>query len=129
MLFGGAAEDWKAVEIAAVLARSCRLSLRLLGVEDASTLLARAALVVQRFVGVATEPALFDPRDAQSPAVAAAGGTMVAGIAGWSDHGLSPARLRLLEAGVPLLLVRGGPRPSILAPARSLTLFSWSLHG
>jgi DNA-binding SARP family transcriptional activator len=129
VLFGGAAEDWKAVEIAAVLARSCGLSLRLLGVEDASTLLARAALVVQRFVGVATQPALFDPRDPQSPAVAATGGTMVAGISGWSDRGLSPARLRLLEAGVPLLLVRGGPRPSLLAPARSLTLFSWSLLG
>jgi len=129
VLFGGAAEDWKAVELAAALARSCGLPLRLLGVEEASTLLARAALVVQRFVGVATEPALFDPADAQSPALAAAGGTMVAGISAWGDRGLSPARLRLLEAGVPLLLVRGGPRPSLLAPARSLTLFSWSLLG
>jgi DNA-binding SARP family transcriptional activator len=129
VLFGGAAEDWKAVELAAVLARSCSLPLRLLGLEEASTLLARAALVVQRFVGVATEPALFDPADAQSPALAAAGGTMVAGISAWGDGGLSPARLQLLEAGVPLLFVRGGPRPSLLAPTRSLTLFSWSLLG
>jgi hypothetical protein len=133
VLFGGAPEDWKAVEVASVLAQACGLPLRLLGADltgrDASTALARAALVVQRFVGVPTEPALFDPGDSRSLAAVASGGTLVAGISSWGEAGLSATRLRLLEAGVPMLLVRGGPRPSLLAPARSLTLFSWSLLG
>jgi hypothetical protein len=129
VLFGGAAEDWKAIEVAAVLARACGVPLRLAGVHsdggDASTLLARAALVVQRFAGIATEPALFDPELPASLTEIAAGGTLIAGVA----SGLPTSRLRLAEVGVPLLLIVPGPRPGLLAPAHTLTRFSWSLLG
>ena len=133
VLFGGAPEDWKAIEVAAVLARACGVPLRLAGVHsgggDASTLLARAALVVQRFAGIATEPVLFDPEFPASLTEIALGGTLVAGAAGGRPDGLPAGRLRLAGIGVPLLLIVPGPRPGLLAPAHTLTRFSWSLLG
>jgi DNA-binding SARP family transcriptional activator len=133
VLFGGAPEDWKAIEVAAVFSRACGVPLRLAGVHsgggDASTLLARAALVVQRFAGIATEPALFDPELPGSLAEIAAGGTLVAGVAGGRGGPLPASRVRLADLGVPLLLIVPGPRPGLLAPAHTLTRFSWSLLG
>jgi DNA-binding SARP family transcriptional activator len=116
VLFDGSDADWRALELAAVLARSLDATLRLVGSEAASALLARAAIVVQRFAGVATVPALFD-RDARSLANAAAGSVLVA-------TGVPAADL-----GVPLLVLRAGVRPGLLAPAETMTHFSWSLLG
>ena len=67
--FGGADHDWAALELAAWLATATKAPLRLLGTagipeagkRDASRLLAGAALVVQRLLGVATEPLLVQP--------------------------------------------------------------------
>ena len=67
--FGGADHDWAALELAAWLATARKAPLRLLGTagvpeagkRDASRLLAGAALVVQRLLGVATEPLLVQP--------------------------------------------------------------------
>ena len=58
--FGGAREEWAALELAAWLARAHALPLRLLGTEaaagrrDASRLLASASLALQRFEGTAS---------------------------------------------------------------------------
>ena len=109
------------------------MPLRLAGAQsgggDASTLLARAALVVQRFAGIATEPALFDPALPGSLGEIVAGGTLIAGVAAGRGGTLPASRLRLAELGVPLLLIVPGPRPGLLAPAHTLTRFSWSLLG
>src|SRR5262249_42010803 len=67
--FGGAEHEWTAVELAAWIAATCEADLLLVGSEgdprtnkrDASRLLASASLVVQRAVGVATEPLLVEP--------------------------------------------------------------------
>ncbi len=123
VLFGGATDDWKGLELATALARAHGAQLRLCGAErgarDASGLLARASLVVQRFAGVAAEPVLFS--DEASLAAAVAGGVLVAAA------GSSASRARLAGLGVPLLLLLPGPRPGLLAPSQALTLFSWSL--
>ena len=67
MPFGGAREEWAALELGAWLARAHGLPLRLLGVEagdgrrDASRMLASASLVLQRFTGTGAETALVPP--------------------------------------------------------------------
>ena len=133
VLFGGSADDWKAVELGAVLARAASVTLRLVGVDlggdDASGLLAQASLVVQRFAGIGTQPVLFRPGETGSLAGAVAGGPLVAGTGGGDDERLPVSRMRLGELGVPLLLLTPGPRPGLLAPAQALTRFSWSLVG
>jgi DNA-binding SARP family transcriptional activator len=133
VLFGGSPEDWKAVELAAALARAGSVPLRLVGVDlggsNASSLLAHASLVVQRFAGIGTRPVLFTPGDAGSLAGAVAGGPLVAGAGEHADDRLSVSRVRLGEIGVPLLLLAPGPRPGVLAPPQTLTRFSWSLVG
>lgn len=116
VLFGGSNDDWRALELAAALARAHAVSLRLVGSEEASTLLARAALVVQRFAGIATLPTLFD-RGAESLARAVAGTVLVASG--------TPAA----DPGVPMLLLVPGVRPGLLAPSETMTRFSWSLLG
>ena len=126
-LFGGADDDWRALELGAMLARAWDVPLRLAGTESASALLARAALVVQRFAAVATAPALFAPDDPSSLASAAAGSLLLAGV-GSTPTGTMPAsRSRLGELGVPVLVLRPGLRPGMLAPSHTLTRFSWSL--
>jgi hypothetical protein len=134
--FGGASHDWAAVEIGAWLARALSVPLRLAGAtagdaggRDASRLLASASLAVQRTLGVAAEPLLVAP-DADALLAAAAEASMV--VVGlterWRRQGLGPARTALAtRARVPALLVRGGSRPSGLAPARSETRFTWTL--
>ena len=67
--FGGAEHDWAAIELAAWVASAQNVPLRLLGTDadprtgtrDASRLLARASLVVQRATDVAAEPLLVPP--------------------------------------------------------------------
>ena len=67
--FGGAEHEWAAVEVAAWIARAYGARLKLLGTQadpssgrrDASRLLARAALMIQRVAAVPTEPELVAP--------------------------------------------------------------------
>jgi DNA-binding SARP family transcriptional activator len=116
VLFGGSDEDWRALELGAALARAHGVTLRLVGSEEASALLARAALVVQRFAGIATVPTLFD-RGADSLARAVAGAVLVA------------SRRPAAAPGVPMLVLPDAVRPGLLAPAETMTQFSWSLLG
>ena len=128
--FGGARDEWPALELGAWLARAHERPLRLLGVaasgdrRDASRVLAAASLALQRFAGVAAETALV--------AVGAGGilGECGAAVVASLPHGaLDETRRALLAAPVPVLLVHGGLRPGGLAPDRTLTRFSWSLAG
>jgi DNA-binding SARP family transcriptional activator len=135
--FGGADHDWAAVEIAAWIAGATSAALRLVGAEgdpsrekrDASRLLASASLLVQRAVGVATEPVLV-PRGAEGILSAAEqGGLIVSGLSErWRQEGLGETRVALAsQAGPPTLFVRRGVRPGGIAPQQSLTRFTWSL--
>ena len=109
--FGGAEHDWSAIEIAAWISRSLDTSLRLLGTtgdpaagrRDASRLLARASLMVQQVVGVATDPLLRAARGcsrhrsfgegvlARSRSVGALAAGGVGGGEARSRAGLAPA--------------------------------------
>jgi hypothetical protein len=127
--FGGGREEWAALELAAWVARAHELPLRLLGTEagpgrrDASRTLAAASLALQRFGAPAAEPVMVSA--GAEGILAQAGSVIVAAIPAGR---LDPTRNALLEqARVPVLLVRGGPRPSGLAPDQTLTRFSWSL--
>jgi DNA-binding SARP family transcriptional activator len=135
--FGGIEHDWSAIEIAAWLAGALGTTLRLVGTEaddargrrDASRLLARASLLVQQVVGIATEPALV-PAGAEGVLGAAAGGRLlVVGLSDrWRAEGIGASRVALAAAAdVPTLFVRRGPRPGGLAPSETLTRFTWTL--
>jgi len=127
--FGGAREEWAALELAAWIARAHGLRLTLLGTEaiegrrDASRLLASASLALQRFAGTSAEPVLVAPGAAgilEQPA------SLV--VASLPTLELDRTRAELAaRTTVPLLLVRGGLRPSGLAPEQTMTRFSWSL--
>jgi DNA-binding SARP family transcriptional activator len=134
VLFGGGDHDWAAVEVAAWIARSREVTLRLAGPaegreRDASRTLASASLAVQRALGVAAEPLLVPPREADVLAAVQAAGLVVLGLpARWSRDGLGHIRAAVAEnAEPPVLLVRQGLRPSGLAPRESLTRFTWTL--
>jgi DNA-binding SARP family transcriptional activator len=128
--FGGAREEWPALELGAWLARANELPLRLLGVEasgerrDASRALAGASLALQRFAGITAETALVRPGPAG--VLGEDGGAIVASL---PRGKLDATRRALLAAAVPVLLVHGGLRPGGLAPDRTMTRFSWSLSG
>jgi DNA-binding SARP family transcriptional activator len=135
--FGGAEHDWAAVEVAAWIARACGASLRLAGVEgdpglgkrDASRLLASASLLVQRAVGVVTEPLLVE-RGAKGIIDAAdEAGLVVGGVSAlWRREGLGETRLAIARRRHgSTLFVRRGLRPGGLAPEKSITRFTWSL--
>ena len=127
--FGGGREEWAALELAAWIARTHGLALTLVGTEamegrrDASRLLAGASLALQRFTGTKAEPVLVAPGAAgilEQP-----GSLLVASL---PELPIDRTRGELAErTTVPLLLVRGGLRPSGLAPEQTLTRFSWSL--
>jgi DNA-binding SARP family transcriptional activator len=135
--FGGAEHDWAAVEMAAWIARASGASLRLAGVEgdpglgkrDASRLLASASLLVQRAVGVTTEPLLVPRGAAGIIGASAEAGLIVASLSGkWQEEGLGETRLVIAEqVACTSLFVRRGLRPGGLAPRESLTRFTWSL--
>jgi DNA-binding SARP family transcriptional activator len=127
--FGGGREEWAALELAAWLARAHALRLRLLGTalaeecRDASRILAGASLALQRFAGIAAEPAIV-ARGAEG-ILAEPGSLLVASL---PSAELDGTRRALVEGTtVPILLVHAGLRPSGLAPDRTLTRFSWSL--
>jgi DNA-binding SARP family transcriptional activator len=128
--FGGGRDEWAALELGAWLARAYGLPLRLLGTEaredrrDASRMLAAASLALQRFAGVAADPVLVEP--GPEGVLGRPGAAIVASLPG---DGLDQTRAEIVDrAEVPVFLVRSGLRPGGLAPDRTLTRFSWSLH-
>jgi len=126
--FGGARDEWPALELGAWLARAHGVRLRLLGVEaagaqrDASRALAGASLALQRFAGISADTSLVSPGAAG--VLNEEGAAIVASL---PRGELDATRRALLAAAVPVLLVHGGLRPSGLAPSRTMTRFSWSL--
>jgi len=128
--FGGGREEWAAIELGAWLARAHGVPLRLLGVSredgrrDASRTLASASLALQRFTDTTAEPVLVAP--GPEGILAEHGAAIVASL---PPGDLDPTRRALADrTRVPLLLVRAGLRPGGLAPAHTLTRFSWSLR-
>jgi hypothetical protein len=127
--FGGDREERAALELAAWISRAHGLTLRLLwreareGRRDASRLLANASLALQRFAGTTAEPVLLQPG---VDGILAERGSLL--LASLPAKGLDRTRSELAgRTTLPLLLVRGGLRPSGLAPEQTLTRFSWSL--
>jgi DNA-binding SARP family transcriptional activator len=134
VLFGGAAHDWTAVELAAWIAAAKQTALWLAGPaegrgRDASRAVASASLAVQRVFGIAAEPILLAPEEAPVLAGAAEAAVVVAGLPErWSRDGLGQIRSALAaKARPPVLLVRRGLRPGGLAPRESVTRFTWTL--
>ena len=132
--FGGGSHDWGAVELAALIARGRGDGLRLIGIatddDDASRLVARAALALQHAIGLNAEPALAEPGAASLIAAAAGCGGLVIGLSDrWRAEGLGALRGALAESSGSVLAVRRGVRPGLLAPPSSRTRFSWSIAG
>jgi hypothetical protein len=131
--FTGAEHDWSAVEIAAWIARSLVVPLRLAGPlepdRDASRLLARASLAVQRALGVDVEPLLIEPGTESLVAAADEASLVVVGLTDrWRREGLGATRQALVaRSRPPALLVRRGARPGGLAPPEGQTRFTWSI--
>jgi DNA-binding SARP family transcriptional activator len=139
--FGGAEHEWAAAEVGAWMAAAEGRPLELLGAaadasderRDASRLLASVALLVQQVAAIETTPSLVAP-DSDAVAAAVAGSRVV--ILGlpdeWAGRGLGKTRAELVRRAIPpVLVVRGGLRPGGLAPAETLTRFTWTLthHG
>jgi DNA-binding SARP family transcriptional activator len=132
--FGGGTHDWAATELAALVARGDGGALRLIGVtsadDDASRLVARAALAVQRAVGLDAEPALAEPGVDSLLAAAGGSGGLVIGVSDrWRSEGLGETRRALVAATGSALVVRRGVRPGLLAPPDARTRFGWSAAG
>jgi hypothetical protein len=135
--FGGVEHDWTAIELAAWLAQSLGTTLRLLGTEanpvlgrrDASRLLARASLLVQQVVGIATEPVLIRPGEEGVLEAARDACLLVVGLSDrFKTEGIGQTRLAVaLDIEVPTLFVRRGLRPGGVAPNETLTRFTWTL--
>ena len=135
--FGGAEHEWAAVEVAAWIARAYGARLKLLGTQadpssgrrDASRLLARAALMIQRVAAVPTEPELVAPGTEGVLSAAVGAGLVVVGLSErWREDGLGSTRLAVLrDAPVSTLLVRRGLRPGGIAPRATLTRFTWTV--
>ena len=131
--FTGAEHDWSAIEIAAWIARSVGARLQLAGPiepgRDASRLLARASLAVQRALGVEAEPSLVEPGVEGLLRAADDSALVVVGLPdGWRRAGLGDVRSALVrDAGPPVLVVRRGLRPGGLTPPEGLTRFTWSI--
>jgi DNA-binding SARP family transcriptional activator len=131
--FGGGEHDWAALELAAWLASSSSVALKIVGRKgvprDASRLIADASLAVQRLVDVDTEPLLGEPTEnALVEAVAGASAVVVGMSTRWRHDGIGATRRALLRSGRPLLLVHRGLRPSGLAPSEARTRFTWTLQ-
>jgi len=132
--FGGAEDDWAAVELGAWAAASTDAKLQLVGSEggaatrDASRTLATASLLLQRHLGVSAEPILATPGAEGMLAAVAEADLVVAGIPNnWEEEGIGATRQALVrDAVAAVMLVRRGDRPGGLAPSRAVTRFSWS---
>jgi hypothetical protein len=101
------------------------------GERDASRLLARASLVVQRLTGLAAEPVLVEPtREGVLEAMMGAG-LLVVGLSDrWRSEGVGEFRSAIARrTQSPVLFVRRGFRPGALAPRRDFTRFAWSSAG
>lgn len=136
--FGGAVDDWAALELGAWLASAVGTPLRVIGTRadphrgqrDASRLLANASLAVQRLADVTGEPLLVEASaDALVEAVEAATIVVVGVSPRWQREGIGAVRRALVHDARPaVMLVHGGPRPGGLAPRDARTRFSWSLE-
>jgi DNA-binding SARP family transcriptional activator len=131
--FGGTEHDWAAAEHAALLARAAGSTLRVVGAiaehDDASRLVARVGLAIQRAVGITVEPILADAT-LSGLLTALAGTTAVIGVSErWRSEGLGPFRQQLAAATHGTLIIRRGLRPGLLAPPTSGTRFAWSAAG
>ena len=137
--FGGGEHDWAALELGSWLATSVGAPLRLVGVArpgdrtdgDPGRLLANASVVLQQLTGVVAETRVLDPADGSLLSAADDAALLVVGLsARWRDEGLGAVRTVLArEAPGPVLFVRRGSRPGVLAPPDDLTRFTWSFAG
>ncbi len=137
--FGGADDDWSALELGAWLATGTGALLALCGAtadagidrRDASRLLATASLVVQQLAGVAAEPVLTAPTvEGIAEAAAGARAVVLGASPRWRSEGLGGARAAIAAAvSGPCVVVRRGLRPGGLSPPDSMTRFTWSLAG
>jgi DNA-binding SARP family transcriptional activator len=135
--FGAFEHDWAALELGAWAAVALGRPLRLIGAieggsrgRDASRLLADASLIVQHTTGVVAEPLLGPPGGEGVAALAKGAGLLVVGLSDrWRSEGLGRTRTRLVESpAAPTVLVRRGLRPGGIAPAATLTRFTWSIE-
>lgn len=131
--FGGSEHDWAATEFAALLARAAGVSLRVIGSltddDDASRLVARAGLAVQRAIGIAVDPVLAQP-NVVGLLDALEGVNAVIGVSErWRSEGLGSFRQQLVAAKPGTLVLRRGLRPSLLAAPAAGTRFAWSVAG
>ncbi len=87
-------------------------------------------LIVQHTTGVVAQPRLGAPGVEGLRAQAAGAGLLVVGLSErWRSEGLGSMRASLVETPVTAtLLVRRGLRPSGIAPAATLTRFTWSIE-
>jgi DNA-binding SARP family transcriptional activator len=136
--FGGGEHDWAALEVAAAFAAKSRLPLRLVGtgatpergLRDSSRLLADASLAVQQAVGVTSTPLLSPPTTDALLVVVEPASIVIAGVGSrWRTEGLDAVHAALAsDARPPVVLIRRGLRPGILAPEAGGTRFTWSLQ-
>ena len=135
--FGAFEHDWAALELGAWAATALDRPLRLIGAadtgargRDASRLLADASLIVQHTAGVVAEPLLGPPGGDAVASLAEGAGLLVVGLSErWRSEGLGATRSALVASPpAPLVLVRRGLRPSGIAPAATLTRFTWSIE-
>jgi len=134
--FGGSEHDWAALELGSWVAGARAASLRILGASgdrdeggpDASRLLARASLVIQRLTGLAAEPILVEPGHEGVLTATMGGGLLVIGLSDrWRREGIGDLRSTIArKTHVPVLFVRRGYRPGALSPRRDFTRFAWS---
>jgi DNA-binding SARP family transcriptional activator len=133
--FGAGEHDWAAVETGAWIARSQGRTLKVVGAKrrrgkrDASRLLADVSLAVQYALGVAAEPMLVGAGADDLLELGEGAALLVVGFSDrWRREGLGELRATLArECTAPVLFVRGGIRPSGLAPRESATRYTWSL--
>ncbi|HUY59240.1 MAG TPA: AfsR/SARP family transcriptional regulator, partial [Solirubrobacteraceae bacterium] len=132
--FVGAEHDWTAIELAAWLAGSWNVPLRIAGPtlegRDSSRLLASASLAVQHALGVVAEPLLLAPGPEALAHASHDAALVIIGLSDrWQSEGLGATRGALTELPTtPALVVRRGLRPGGLAPSASLTRYTWSLQ-
>ncbi|HET6946131.1 MAG TPA: AfsR/SARP family transcriptional regulator [Gaiellaceae bacterium] len=139
--FGGAEHEWAAAEVGAWIAAAEGRPLELIGAaadagderRDASRLLASVALLVQQVAAIETTPSLVATGpSAVADAVEGCRAVVLGLPDDWATRGLGATRSDLVRrAKPPVLLVRGGLRPGGLAPAETLTRYTWTLthHG
>jgi DNA-binding SARP family transcriptional activator len=134
--FGGAEHEWAAVELGAKIARAYGGRLVLAGARadpdrgrrDASRLLARAALMVQRAVAVPTDSRLIESGSEGVLTAATGAGLVVFGFSSrWRQDGLGTTRQTILrDAPAPCAVVGRSTQPGGLTPRRTLTRFTWT---